>query len=147
MDTLGHLLALRRIGRSARSRPKMHMASLGTPGTIRSGVNRHKKGSRNCLKRGRSGVSTRLFANPARLNRVFHPVSFARRVLVWTLSRLFGQFLGDARGGIQHDARRVPEVLKRHHDLHAEFEKKRAAGKFTFAELGENEEDLDELET
>jgi hypothetical protein len=31
------------------------------------------------------------FANAERLNRVFCPISFARRSLVWTLSRLFGQ--------------------------------------------------------
>ena len=37
-------------------------------------------------------------------------------------------------------------MLDRCCDLHAEFEKERAAGTFTFAELGENEEDLDELE-
>jgi hypothetical protein len=38
------------------------------------------------------------------------------------------------------------EVLDRCRDLHAELEKERAAGKFTFAELEENEEDLAKLE-
>ncbi len=41
--------------------------------------------------------------------------------------------------------RRVREMLERRRDLHIELEKKRATGKFTFAELGENEEDLTEL--
>ena len=38
------------------------------------------------------------------------------------------------------------EVLDRCHTLHAELEKERKAGKFTFAELEENEEDLAKLE-
>ncbi len=37
-------------------------------------------------------------------------------------------------------------MLERRRDLHIEPEKKRATGKFTFAGLGENEEDLTELE-
>lgn len=37
------------------------------------------------------------------------------------------------------------EVLGRCRDFHAELEKERAAGKFTFAELEENEEDLAKL--
>jgi hypothetical protein len=36
--------------------------------------------------------------------------------------------------------------LDRRRDRHVQPEKKRAAGKFTFAELGENEEDLAEQE-
>jgi hypothetical protein len=39
------------------------------------------------------------------------------------------------------------EVLDRCRDFHAELEKEREAGKFTFAELEENEEDLAKLET
>jgi hypothetical protein len=58
-----------------------------------------------------------------------------------------GQRRTEARGGVQYNAwRRVREVLERHRDLHVEPEIKRAADKFTFAELGENEEDLAELE-
>ena len=38
------------------------------------------------------------------------------------------------------------EVLDRCRDFHAELEKERKAGKFTFAELEENEEDLAKLE-
>ena len=38
------------------------------------------------------------------------------------------------------------EVLDRCRDFHAELEKEREAGKFTFAELEENEEDLAKLE-
>ena len=38
------------------------------------------------------------------------------------------------------------EALERHRDLHVEPEKKRATSKFTFAKLGENEEDLAERE-
>ncbi len=38
------------------------------------------------------------------------------------------------------------EVLDRCRDLHAELRKEREAGKFTFAELEENEEDLAKLE-
>ncbi len=38
------------------------------------------------------------------------------------------------------------EVLSKCRDFHAELEKERAAGKFTFAELEENEEDLAKLE-
>src|ERR671912_1181321 len=38
------------------------------------------------------------------------------------------------------------EVLDRCRDFHAELEKEREAGKFTFAELEENEEDLARLE-
>ena len=38
------------------------------------------------------------------------------------------------------------EVLDRCHTLHAELEKERKAGKLTFAELEENEEDLAKLE-
>ena len=36
--------------------------------------------------------------------------------------------------------------MERHRDLHVEPEKKRATSKFTFAKLGENEEDLAERE-
>jgi hypothetical protein len=39
------------------------------------------------------------------------------------------------------------EVLDRCSEFHAELEKERKAGKFTFAELEENEEDLAKLET
>jgi hypothetical protein len=39
------------------------------------------------------------------------------------------------------------EVLDRCHDFHAELEKEREVGKFTFAELEENEEDRAKLET
>jgi hypothetical protein len=39
------------------------------------------------------------------------------------------------------------EVLERCRDFHAELEKEREAGKFTFAELEENEEDLAKLES
>ena len=50
-------------------------------------------------------------------------------------------------GRLQHNPRRpVREVLERHRDLYVEPKKKRTASKFTFAELGENEEDLAELE-
>src|SRR5215204_6365097 len=38
------------------------------------------------------------------------------------------------------------EILDRCRDFHAELEKEREAGKFTFAELEENEEDLAKLE-
>lgn len=38
------------------------------------------------------------------------------------------------------------ELLERCRDFHAELEKERAAGKFTFAELEENEEDLFKLQ-
>lgn len=38
------------------------------------------------------------------------------------------------------------EVLDRCRDFHAELERERAAGKYTFAELEENEEDLAKLE-
>ena len=38
------------------------------------------------------------------------------------------------------------EVLDRCGDFHAELEKERGVGKFTFAELEENEEDLAKLE-
>jgi hypothetical protein len=38
------------------------------------------------------------------------------------------------------------ELLERCRDFHAELEKERGAGKFTFAELEENEEDLAKLE-
>jgi len=38
------------------------------------------------------------------------------------------------------------EVLSKCRDFHAELEKERAAGKFTFAELEESEEDLAKLE-
>ncbi len=37
--------------------------------------------------------------------------------------------------------------LERHRDLHVKPEGKCGADKFTFAELGENEEDLAELES
>ena len=37
------------------------------------------------------------------------------------------------------------EILSKCRDFHAELERERAVGKFTFAELEENEEDLDKL--
>ena len=44
-------------------------------------------------------------------------------------------------GRLQHNPRRrVREVLERHRDLYVEPKKKRTASKFTFAELGENED-------
>lgn len=47
---------------------------------------------------------------------------------------------GDTLGGAQYKAwRRVRKELERHRNLHVDREKKRAAGKFTFAKLGENE--------
>ena len=61
-----------------------------------------------------------------------------------------GGLLGDDRGlvaafnAVRDDEYR--EVLDRCRDLHAELEKERKAGKFIFAELEENEEDLAKLE-
>ncbi len=54
-------------------------------------------------------------------------------------ARLVGAF-GEAR-----DAE-YSEILDRCREFHTELEKERAVGKFTFAELEENEEDLSKLE-
>ncbi|MGB3683382.1 MAG: Chromate resistance protein ChrB [Rubrobacteraceae bacterium] len=63
---------------------------------------------------------------------------------------LRGGTVGDEAGlvrafGEARDAE-YSEVLDRCREFHAELEKERAAGKFTFAELEENEEDLAKLE-
>ena len=63
---------------------------------------------------------------------------------------LRGEAVGDeaALVGAFGEARdaEYAEVLSKCRDFHAELEKERAAGKFTFAELEENEEDLAKLE-
>jgi hypothetical protein len=67
-----------------------------------------------------------------------------------TAHLLRGEAVGDeaaliAAFGEARDAE-YAEVLSTCSDFHAELEKERAAGKFTFAELEENEEDLAKLE-
>jgi hypothetical protein len=61
-----------------------------------------------------------------------------------------GPLVGDdeALVGVFNAARddEYREVLDRCRDFHAELKRERAAGKFTFAELEENEEDLAKLE-
>jgi hypothetical protein len=63
---------------------------------------------------------------------------------------LRGEAVGDeaALVGAFGEARdaEYAELLSKCRDFHAELEKERAAGKFTFAELEENEEDLNKLE-
>ena len=66
-----------------------------------------------------------------------------------TAHLLRGEALGDEAAlveafGEARDAE-YAEILSKCRDFHAELEKERAAGKFTFAELEENEEDLDKL--
>jgi hypothetical protein len=67
-----------------------------------------------------------------------------------TVHLLRGEAVGDeaALVGAFGEARdaEYAEILSKCRDFHAELEKERAAGKFTFAELEENEEDLDKLE-
>jgi hypothetical protein len=66
-----------------------------------------------------------------------------------TAHLLRGEAVGDeaALVGAFGEARdaEYAEILSQCRDFHAELEKERAAGKFTFAELEENEEDLDKL--
>jgi hypothetical protein len=66
-----------------------------------------------------------------------------------TAHLLRGEAVGDeaALVGAFGEARdaEYAEILGKCRDFHAELEKERAAGKFTFAELEENEEDLDKL--
>ena len=66
-----------------------------------------------------------------------------------TAHLLRGEAVGDeaALVGTFGEARdaEYAEVLSKCRDFHAELEKERAAGKFTFAELEENEEDLAKL--
>src|SRR5215208_5827848 len=66
-----------------------------------------------------------------------------------TAHLLRGEAVGDeaALVGAFGEARdaEYAEILSKCRDFHAELEKERAAGKFTFAELEENEEDLDKL--
>jgi hypothetical protein len=66
-----------------------------------------------------------------------------------TAHLLRGEAVGDeaALVGAFGEARdaEYAEILSKSRDFHAELEKERAAGKFTFAELEENEEDLDKL--
>lgn len=68
-----------------------------------------------------------------------------------TAHLLRGVAVGDAAGLVEaFNAARddeYREVLDRCRDFHAELERERAAGKFTFAELEENEEDLAKLES
>ena len=72
------------------------------------------------------------------------------RELGGTAHLLRGEAVGDeaALVGAFGEARdaEYAEVLSTCIDFHAELEKERAAGKFTFAELEENEEDLAKLE-
>jgi hypothetical protein len=72
------------------------------------------------------------------------------RELGGTAHLLRGEAVGDEAAlveafGEARDAE-YAEVLSKCRDFHAELEKERAAGKFTFAELEENEEDLAKLE-
>jgi len=66
-----------------------------------------------------------------------------------TAHLLRGEAVGDeaALVGAFGEARdaEYAEVLSKCRDFHAELEKERVAGKFSFAELEENEEDLDKL--
>lgn len=67
-----------------------------------------------------------------------------------TAHLLRGEAVGDEAALVEaFDAARddeYAEILSRCRDFHAELKKERAAGKFTFAELEENEEDLAKLE-
>jgi len=72
------------------------------------------------------------------------------RDLGGTAHLLRGEALGDEAAlveafGEARDAE-YAEILSTCRDFHAELEKERTAGKFTFAELEENEEDLAKLE-
>ena len=72
------------------------------------------------------------------------------RDLGGTAHLIRGETVGDqaalvAAFGEARDAE-YAEILSKCHDFHGELEKERAAGKFTFAELEENEEDLAKLE-
>ena len=66
-----------------------------------------------------------------------------------TAHLLRGEAVGDeaALVGTFGEARdaEYAEILSKCRDFHAELERERAVGKFTFAELEENEEDLDKL--
>ena len=68
-----------------------------------------------------------------------------------TAHLLRGESVGDEAAlmeafGVARDAE-YREVIERCGDFHAELEKERAVGKFTFAELEDNEEDLAKLES
>jgi tRNA(Ile2) C34 agmatinyltransferase TiaS len=66
------------------------------------------------------------------------------RASVWRKLRAAGAVYLQRAFGEARDAEYV-EILSKCRDFHAELEKERAAGKFTFAELEENEEDLAKL--
>jgi len=95
-----------------------------------------------------NGVAT-LPADPGG-ERVMRGVAQEVRESGGTAHLLRGGSLGDDAAlraifdGARDDEYR--EVLERCRDFHAELEKERGAGKFSFAELEENEEDLAKLE-
>lgn len=82
--------------------------------------------------------------------RVMRGVVHEVREVGGTAYLLSGRAVGDEAVLVEaFDAARdaeYAEILTRCRDFHAELEKERAAGKFTFAELEENEEDLAKLE-
>ena len=95
-----------------------------------------------------NGTAT-LLADPSG-ERVMRGVTQEIREVGGTAYLVRGELLGDDTGleaafnAARDDEYR--EVLDRCRDLHAELERERAVGKFTFAELEENEEDLAKLE-
>src|SRR5215203_6083390 len=70
------------------------------------------------------------------------------RASVWRKLKAAGAvYLQNGVAALPEEARdaEYAEVLSKCRDFHAELERERAMGKFTFAELEENEEDLDKL--
>jgi hypothetical protein len=95
-----------------------------------------------------NGTAT-LLADPSG-ERVMRGVTQEIREVGGTAYLVRGGLLGDDTGLVAafnaaRDAE-YREILDRCCDLHAELEKERDSGKFTFAELEENEEDLAKLE-
>jgi hypothetical protein len=95
-----------------------------------------------------NGVSA--LPDDPRSERVMRGVAQEVREYEGTAYLMRGPLVGDdeALVGALNAARddEYSEILDRCRDFHAELEREREAGKFTFAELEENEEDLAKLE-
>ena len=116
------------------------------PSRLRAGVWRKLKAAGALYLQ--NGVAT-LPAGPAS-ERVLRGIAEEMRGMGGTAQLFAGQLLGD-EAALRDQFNRArdeeyTELLARCRDVHAELARERAAGKYTFAELEENEDDLAKLE-